>query len=246
MLRPGALLYLDCFSGVAGDMFIAALVDLGVPWEPLACQLRRLELPQPFDVELGRRRHHGLQGADFRVLVEGSGAGARGSYAEIRRSYRRLAPPAATLERAETILSALMAAHERVSGLPATELELVGEQLVDTAVDVLGAALALEALAPARVRCRPIPVGQGRPHRGSRLPIPSPLALELLRGASVWGGGESKELCTPTGAAIVAATVEGYGELPAGRLLGVGYGAGDVSLEDRPNHLRAILLDEGG
>ncbi len=219
-------------------MFIGAMVDLGVPFDPLAEILRSLELPQRFDVKLGRRQHHGLLGADFRVEVEPSESPARGSYQDIERAYRRLELPEGALARAQQTLAALAGAHQTIS----SAAELVGEQLIDTAVDVLGAALALEVLSPASVSCRPIPVGQGPPHARSCQPIPSPLTLELLRGAPVWGGGDAMELCTPTGAAIAATTVDSYGELPAGRLLGVGYGAGDMSLEDRPNHLRVILL----
>jgi two-component system sensor histidine kinase BarA len=229
--------------GIAGDMFIGALVDLGLPWAALASQLQQLELPIPFALSLERREHHGISGADFQVTIGGDDSAVSEGYEALAQRYTRSDLPRGAVRRAERMLELMASAHARVVAQPVSSLRLVGAQLVDTAVDLLGAALALEALNPGQIVCRPIPVGQGDPHRRSRQPIPSPLALELLRDAPIWGGGAAPELCTPTGATIVSASVDSFGELPGGRLRAVGYGAGDVSLPDRPNHLRVMLLD---
>jgi hypothetical protein len=137
-------------------------------------------------------------------------------------------------------------AEARLHGTALEDVEFHEVGAVDSIVDVVGAALALEQLAPARVTARPVPLGHGftRCAHGT-LPVPAPAALEILAAASaqVQDGGADMELCTPTGAAIIASCVEGYGELPGGQLLSAGYGAGDSTLPDRPNHLRAIVLD---
>jgi hypothetical protein len=77
------------------------------------------------------------------------------------------------------------------------------------------------------------------------LPVPAPAALEILReaGGVMADGGVARELCTPTGAAILAATVTGWAAAPSGRPVAVGWGAGDVELADRANVLRAVVLD---
>ncbi len=117
---------------------------------------------------------------------------------------------------------------------------------IDSIVDIVGAALALDELAPSRVTSRRIPLGHGFTHCAhGDFPVPAPATLAILAevGAEVEDGGAAIELCTPTGAAILASCVEAYRELPPGRALGAGYGAGDAALPDRPNLLRAILLE---
>ena len=117
---------------------------------------------------------------------------------------------------------------------------------IDSIVDIVGAAICLDHLDPASVSCRTIPLGHGtvRCAHGV-LPVPPPATVEILAGASVETGGAEMELCTPTGAAIVQSCAPAFGPLPPGRLLGVGYGAGDRELPDRPNQLRLLLLDPG-
>ena len=89
-------------------------------------------------------------------------------------------------------------------------------------------------------RSRRVPLGGGIVDTAhGRLPVPAPATLELLAGAEVEAGGDT-ELTTPTGAGILAASVGGYGVMPPMRVLGVGWGAGDRELDDRPNLLRVV------
>jgi len=107
-------------------------------------------------------------------------------------------------------------------------------------VDIVGAAAALAWLRPLRITSRRVPLGGGTVQTAhGRLPVPAPATLELLQGAEVEAGGDT-ELTTPTGAGILAASVTGYGAMPAMRVVGVGWGAGDRELADRPNLLRVV------
>jgi hypothetical protein len=93
---------------------------------------------------------------------------------------------------------------------------------------------------------RPVPLGHGRTHGAhGPLPVPAPAVVELLRGCRVEHGGAAVELTTPTGAAIVAACCTSFCELPSGRPIAVGYGAGDRHLDDRPNVLRVVAFEPG-
>jgi hypothetical protein len=115
---------------------------------------------------------------------------------------------------------------------------------LDAIVDVTGTALGLTMLGVERVFSSAVPTGLGmaRTEHGAT-PIPSATVIELLRGAPVFSRGVSAELTTATGAAILAATVEGYGELPALRVEEVGYGAGTARL-DFPNVTRVLIGTE--
>ncbi|MBK8480116.1 MAG: nickel pincer cofactor biosynthesis protein LarC [Proteobacteria bacterium] len=241
----GQQLYLDCFSGIAGDMFLGAMLDLGLPEAWLRQELQRLPI-DGYRLEIARRSHHGIEGCDLRVVVEQAGPHHR-SYRELREMIASAGFSAGVCERALGLLALVGAAEARVHGIALDQVELHELGAVDSLVDLVGAALALEYLQPAAVSSRVVPLGHGfvRSAHGS-MPVPAPATLELLRGLPVEDGGVAFELCTPTGAAIIAALAPRFGPCPRGRVLAVGYGAGDASLPDRPNHLRAIVLSEVG
>jgi uncharacterized protein (TIGR00299 family) protein len=117
---------------------------------------------------------------------------------------------------------------------------------LDAVADVVGVAAGLHALGVRDAAASPVALGQGmvRATHGL-LPIPAPAVVALLSevGAPVHSGDEPYELCTPTGAALLAATVTRWGGLPAGRIVGTGTGAGSRELDSRPNVLRVLLVD---
>ena len=116
---------------------------------------------------------------------------------------------------------------------------------IDSIVDVVGSAAALDWLRPTSVSCASVAMGHGTlTSAHGTLPVPAPAALEVLReaGGVMADGGVPRELCTPTGAAILAHAVTMWLPPPPGRALVVGWGAGDSDLADRPNVLRATVL----
>jgi uncharacterized protein (TIGR00299 family) protein len=118
---------------------------------------------------------------------------------------------------------------------------------VDAVVDVVGAALLLADLGVTEVWASPVATGSGRTRsEHGVLPVPAPAVLELLRGAPLHAGGVEAELTTPTGAAILAASVDRFGELPPVRLARVGYGAGGRRHRELPNLLRVLLGERAG
>src|SRR5262249_11662748 len=116
---------------------------------------------------------------------------------------------------------------------------------MESVVEVVGTGAALDWLAPLAVTCTGVAMGHGTlicAH--GVLPVPAPAALEILRdgGGVMLEGGLARELCTPTGAAILAASVTRWTAAPSGRPIAIGWGAGDAALPDRPNALRVIAL----
>jgi uncharacterized protein (TIGR00299 family) protein len=228
--------YIDCIGGVAGDMLLAALLDAG------GDEARLRAVP----TELG------LDGVTIHVdRVERQGVGAL--HVDVRapddvhrhRSWREiqalLAERRAPL-RALEIFNRLAEAEARVHGVAAEDVHFHELGAVDTLVDVCGAVALLDDLDLARVVCSPLPFARGlvRAAHGV-LPTPSPAALELLRGAPLYGVDTDGELVTPTGAAIVSTYADEYGPLPPLTLTGIGYGAGTRDLSDRPNVVRLLV-----
>ncbi len=236
-------LHLDAFSGIAGNMMLGALLDLGLPRRTLQADLRRLGVRHALRV---RRVRRGALAARY-VKVSAPGRPARRNWAEIRRLLRgsRLAP--AIRELSEQVFENLARAEARVHGVPLDRVHFHEVGAVDALVDVVGSVAGLLRLGVRRVSCSPLALGHGRVEtEHGTLPLPAPATLELLRGVPVVPAGVAWETVTPTGAALVATLVHEFRELPALRIEAIGVGAGDDRVGPLPNVLRAVLGREDG
>jgi uncharacterized protein (TIGR00299 family) protein len=253
------VLHLDCFSGIAGNMFVGALLDLGLPRKALEADLAGLGLRYQLRV---RKVMRGAVAARYvEVRLPGrqrSGKKAGGAHPHPRAPGRslgaivklleraRLTPP--VRERALEIFENLGRAEARIHGVALEKVHFHEVGAVDAIVDVTGAAIGLERLGVEKVTASPVALGS----RGSvetqhgTLPLPAPAALELLRGIPVVPAHVEWETVTPTGAAILRSVVDGFGPLPAMTLEAVGHGAGDAREGPLPNVLRAVLGRAGG
>ncbi|MDQ3365431.1 MAG: nickel pincer cofactor biosynthesis protein LarC [Myxococcota bacterium] len=166
-------------------------------------------------------------------------------YGDIRQRIVDAPLPPGTLRRALDIFDRLARAEAKLHG---TTVELVALHEVgalDSVVDIVGTAAALDWLDPAAVTCTSVAMGHGTLHCAHGvMPVPAPAALEVLRdaGGVMADGGLARELCTPTGAAILAATVTQWTGPPTGRPVAIGWGAGDSDLADRANVVRVVAL----
>jgi pyridinium-3,5-bisthiocarboxylic acid mononucleotide nickel chelatase len=233
------LLLLEPVGGIAGDMFLAAALDLGVDRAALEAALATLPL-QGFRLEVTRRTDSAIQGTHVDVVVEGEQPHGRG-LAEILGLIERsgLAPRARAAARA--LFERIGRAEAKVHGIPVGEVHFHEVGAVDSIVDLCGAAVVLDLLGWPRVVSAPPELGRGivRTAHGP-VPVPPPAVLELLAGRPVRPGGPQGEAVTPTGAAILAELCE-IGPAPALRPGRVGYGLGTRSWPDRPNLLRMTL-----
>jgi len=236
---PGArLLHLDTFSGIAGNMFLAALLDAGLPRRELAAELAGLGVAPRLRL---RRVQRGALSARY-LEVLAPARKRRLGYTEIARQIGRARIRPAARERAAAIFEALARAEARVHGtaLEAVHFHEVGA--VDAIVDVTGAALAIELLQVARVTAAPPALGHGEVQTAhGTLPLPSPATLELLRGLPCTPAPVAWETVTPTGAAILRTLVDEFRPLPAMTIEAIGHGAGDDRPGPLPNVLRAVL-----
>lgn len=233
-------LYLDCFAGISGDMFLALLLDLGFPEGELRAGLAGLALP---GWKLAVERTAAGVIAATRLRVEVTTPQPHRDWTEIRELLRAAPLAPQVRDRALAIFTTLAAAEAKVHGCPVEAVHFHEVGAVDSLIDVVGAALGLEALGIARVLASPLPLGRGSIDCAhGRLPLPAPAVCELLKGIPVYGVELAEELVTPTGAALLKTLAAGFGPFPAMTIAQVGYGRGSRVLADgRPNLLRGVI-----
>jgi uncharacterized protein (TIGR00299 family) protein len=232
------LAYLDCFSGISGDMLLGALTDAGLPIDALRAELAKVPVGG-YALEAAQVRRGGIAATKVTVALE-----------EAAQPHRRLpdvlslidasALPPADKERGARVFRLLADAEAQVHGVAPEAVEFHEVGAVDAVVDVLGAVAGLRLLEVADVYCSPLPAGGGSV-RGAHgeLPVPAPATLALLAKAGapiVPGPDAGAELVTPTGAAIACALARF--ERPAMTVESVGYGAGGHDPAGRANALR--------
>jgi uncharacterized protein (TIGR00299 family) protein len=233
------VLWVDGTAGASGDMILGALVDLGVPLTRIRGAIDSLPM-DGWRMSTRKVVRRGIAARKVNVRITGK-PGARG-WREIRRVVNGGDLSAGVRRRALEIFRRLIEAEAEVHGLPADRVHLHEAGAIDAIVDVVGACVGLDYLAPDRILVSPLTTGYGtvRCQHGV-LPVPAPATALLIRGAPVRGGEVETECLTPTGAAILTSVADGYGSLPAMKPEAVGHGAGDRELEGRPNVLRMIL-----
>ncbi|NTV14300.1 MAG: nickel pincer cofactor biosynthesis protein LarC [Desulfobulbaceae bacterium] len=234
-------LYLDCFAGISGDMFLALLLDLGFPEAALRAGLAELGL-SGWELALSRGPAAGIIAASGLTVTISKPQPPR-PWREIRQLLAHSALPATVRDRALAVFANLAAAEARVHGCPEEEVHFHELGAVDTLIDIVGATLGLEFLGIEHLHCSPLPLGRGMiTCAHGQLPLPAPATCELLRDLPVYGVELAQELVTPTGAALVKTLAAGFGPFPAMTIARVGYGRGSQQLADgRPNLVRGVL-----
>jgi uncharacterized protein (TIGR00299 family) protein len=232
------VLYLDAASGIAGDMSVAALVDLGVPFSVVSDAVAALGLGG-FRLSLSRAMSGALGATHFFVEVTGPQPERR--YRDVRRvlDESRLAPSVRAL--AHRIFERLAVAEASVHRVSTEDVTFHEVGAVDSLVDVVGAAACFDHVG-ARVVGSPLPIGRGTVQTAhGLLPLPAPATLACLTGVPTVPADVDAELVTPTGAAIVASVATAFGRWPAMTPSRIGTGAGTRVFAGRPNVLRAVL-----
>jgi pyridinium-3,5-bisthiocarboxylic acid mononucleotide nickel chelatase len=235
------ILYFDCFAGVAGDMTVAALLELGLPLEHLRQELARLPLPPTaFRLETERCQRQGI--AATRFVVHEAEHQPHRHYTDIAALIEGSSLAEPVKARAQRIFFRLAEAEAKVHGIDIGQVHFHEVGGIDSIVDIVATAIGLEYLGIDELHAAPLPWGSGFVETAhGRLPVPAPATAELLRGMPVHGEIGFGERVTPTGAAIVAALADGFGAMPAMTVTAIGCGAGSKDFPDRPNLLRLVL-----
>ena len=263
-------IYLDCSMGAAGDMLMAALLELLPEKDTFLQKMQSLGLPG-LEISAEPSVKCGITGTHMRVLIHGEEEGRPHVHAaeepfhshadapEAAHAHVHLHPHHHTdlnelthrishLNVSEAVRSDILAVYQsiadaesRVHGVPVEQIHFHEVGSLDALADVTGVCLLMELLAPEQVLASPVHVGSGQVRCAHGiLPVPAPATALLLEGIPIYGGSIRGELCTPTGAALLRRFVTRFGPLPPMRVEKTGYGMGTKDFE-AANCVRAML-----
>ncbi len=236
--------YLDAFSGLSGDMIVGALLDCGAGFKQLEDALGSIPL-KGSRLSCRRKTVSGIAAMKFDVEV--LEAQPERHLSQILAMIEASSIGAAAKRRATAIFEVLAEAEAKVHQTTPQHVHFHEVGAVDSIMDVVGTAWALEELGIGELIVSPLPMGTGlaRSQHGI-IPVPAPASAELLRGFAVKMGDGSAEMVTPTGAAVIRALGRSAPLPMAFEIEKIGYGAGTREYEDRPNVLRIMIGRERG
>ena len=231
--------YIDCFSGISGDMLLSALLGCGVSLADIEAGVRALGITE-VSIRTAEVRMKGIRAT--RLWVEDSEGVRFRNLAVIEGMLEDSDLPVNVKGKAIEAFRLLAAAEARVHGVPVSEVHFHEIGAVDTIVDIVGSLLACHLLGIHRVSSSPVPWSRGLVSlEHGMYPLPAPATAELLLGIPCYGCGAPFELVTPTGAVLLRVIADDFGVLPSMRPIAIGYGAGHLERPDVPNVLRLVV-----
>jgi uncharacterized protein (TIGR00299 family) protein len=246
--------YLDCFSGISGDMFLGVLVDAGVSPKLLEDTVAALDIGAR--LEISRVQRGGISATKVDVYTHGEKDLPREVFCEqhdhahhngrglpeIRGIIEKAAIGATAKATAIRIFETLGQAEAEIHNTSVEQVHFHEVGAVDAMVDIVCAAVGAESLAVEEWVCSPLNIGGGTVKCAhGTLPVPAPATLKLLRDAPVYSSGPQVELVTPTGAAIVKTLCSRFAPFPPMKIENAGYGAGAREFPEHPNLLRLTI-----
>lgn len=229
--------YLDCFSGISGDMLLGALLDAGLEMDSLKSYLQRLPITG-YEISAKKVEKHHLAGTKLTVNTEIKLPNLPAMIDLLEKAG--IEPE--IKEPSIRIITKMAQAEARVHGRTPEGVHLHEVGSLDTIIDVVGALYGFRQLGVKKIFSSPLALGRGKIRTAhGYIPLPSPATCELVKGFPVYSPGIEAELTTPTGAAIVTGIASNFGPLPQMRIEDIGYGAGERDLPDSPNLLRLFI-----
>lgn len=240
MTACSSIAYLDCFSGISGDMLLGALLHAGLEQDFLVSELRKLE---GVDFQLSIRKTVQAGIGCRQIQVHSPSHQTFRHLPNILDLLKKSSLPETITAKAKQIFIHLANAEAKVHDIHRDKVHFHEVGAVDTIVDIVGALIGLRFFNIERIVCSPLPMGRGfvKCAHGT-LPLPAPAVCELLGDTPVYGVDQSLELVTPTGAAIAVSLADDFGAIPPMQIQACGYGAGSQTLKDgQPNLLRLLI-----
>ena len=281
------VLYIDCFSGISGDMTVGALVDAGASKEKIEQELKKLPV-DGYELKWSKVNKTGITATKFDVILtadhshdhhhhdhehshshdhhhhdhehshshdhhhdhghhdhdhsHGHHHHEHSHYAGIVKMIEQSELTDAVKARSKMIFAPIAEAEAKIHGMAIEDVHFHEVGAVDSIVDIIATAIAIEDLGIEYIVSAPIPLGSGHIHIDHGIyPVPAPATLEMMKDVPIAHSNLTFEMTTPTGAGIVVSQADEFGAMPAMTVKSVGYGAGTKNIPNRPNVLRVVV-----
>jgi pyridinium-3,5-bisthiocarboxylic acid mononucleotide nickel chelatase len=230
--------YFDCFSGIAGDMVLGALIDLGCDVGILENELKKLGI-SGYTIDVKKIMKKDILATDISITVEKDQPYRTFSDISMMISQSELYQP--TKEMGNQIFIRLAEAEGKVHNIPIEKVHFHEVGAVDSIIDIIGSVICLKMLKIDEVYASPLPLGSGFVDcQHGRIPVPAPATVELVKDVPTYQLDSGHEMVTPTGAAIITTIAKGFGENPLINIENIGYGSGKIK-SNLPGVLRVML-----
>lgn len=256
-------------GGASGDMFLASLLDLGVPQEYLENELKKLSLTEEYQLKVTKTVKKGFSGSLFEVLIKKNKAWKKPEnqevhshnhthshdhhkhsdhshfhYKDIREKIKNSNLDTEVIENSLKAFNKLAEAEASIHGKEIDTVAFHEVGATDSIIDIVGSCIALNYLNIDTIYSTAIALGQGHVHCAhGKLPLPAPATLKILKGIPVEHSGEDQEMCTPTGATLLASLADFSSPKESMQLVETGYGISHSTPKHSPPFLRACLYE---
>lgn len=240
------VLYYDCFSGISGDMHLGAMIDLGIDPEYLLLELAKLPLSGEYAIDIQKGMKNGICGTKVSVKLTHHHWHHHRTFKDIEAIITQSTLDEKVKKRSLAMFWCIAEAEAKIHGKTPLEVHFHEVGAVDSIVDIVGAAICLEALHVEKIIASKVELGGGFVKCAHGIiPIPAPATLAILKNIPITLGRVNFETTTPTGAAILATNVEVFDAKLDFSVEKIGYGLGERTFEI-PNVLRVMLgnMDE--
>lgn len=241
------ILYLDCFSGISGDMMIGALLDAGLDIDFLSKELDKLGL-KGYRIKRSNVMTDAISAVKFDVEI--TGKQVERNYSDIRVLIMESSLVEKVKKTSLDIFETIAGAEAKIHGKDISDVHFHEVGAVDSIIDIVGTAIGLYELKIEKILSSHVPLGSGSIDTShGKLPIPAPATLEILKGVPVYRSDFDFEVTTPTGAGIVRTLARGFERFMDMEIESIGYGAGSKGIlkhspsysSTLPNVLRILI-----
>jgi len=231
--------YFDCFSGIAGDMILGAVIDLGVDIDFLKKEIEKLGI-SGYSIDVKKVEKNNVTASDVYITVNEEEQHHR-SFKDIKKLIDESSLDNEVTYLSEKIFYNLAVAEGKVHNTSVDDVHFHEVGAIDSIIDIVGSVIGLKKLGVDHVFCSKLPLGSGFVNCShGKIPIPAPATVELLRDIPVYQSNADHEMVTPTGAAVITTLADGFGEMPLMKIKKIGYGAGKIQSK-MPGLLRVYI-----
>jgi len=237
------ILYYDCFAGISGDMNLGAMVDLGVDPDYLKTELQKLNI-EGFHLEIQKDIRRGVSGTKATVVIENPENEKHRHLRHVEELVNQSTLSPEVKARSLKIFDLIAVAEGKVHNISKERVHFHEVGALDSIADIVGAAICLDYLKVDKVMSSPIQLGGGMVKCAHGImPVPAPATTEIVQNVPVKTGLVQHEATTPTGAAILVATVDEFTDKIDFQIQKTAYGIGQRDVSEVPNVLRVFLSD---